>query len=108
MESKQEKLRELQFLEQNIQNIILQKQAFDMEFSETKSASDELNSSSDEVYKIVGQLMIKTSKSRILSELKEKEKIISLKINSLEKQEKVLNEKIASIRESILNDKSKK
>lgn len=107
-EDKQQKLQELQFLEHNIQNLILQKQAFDMELSETKSALTELENSSEEVYKIIGQLMIKTEKKKILEELKNKEKLLSIRINSLEKQEKTLSEKVESIRENILSEDKKK
>lgn len=107
-ENKQQKLQELQFLEHNIQNLILQKQAFDLELSETKSALSELNNSSEEVYKIIGQLMIKTDKKKILEELQNKEKLFFIRINSLEKQEKSLSEKVESIREEILSENKKK
>ncbi|VVB79735.1 Prefoldin subunit beta [uncultured archaeon] len=107
-ENKQQKLQELQFLEHSIQNLILQKQAFDMELSETKSALEELNSSSEEVYKIIGQLMIKTDKKKILEELHNKEKLLSVRVSSLEKQEKSLSEKVESIREEILSENKKK
>lgn len=107
-ENKQQKLQEIQFLEGNLQNILLQKQAFEMEISETRSALSELSNSSEEVYKIVGGLMIKTEKSKILEELKNKEKILSIRLSSLEKQEKSLSEKVESIREEVLSNNKKK
>ena len=63
------KIQEIQFLEQNLQNSILQKQAFQMELSETTSALKELDGSGDEVFKIIGQLMLKSNKSKIKEEL---------------------------------------
>jgi len=65
MEDKDKKLQEMQIVEQNLQNIIIQKQAFQMELNEIDSASKELEKSKGEVYKIVGQLMISKEKSEI-------------------------------------------
>ena len=64
MVDNQEKIQEIQFLEQNLQGLMFQKQAFQVESSETKAALKELEKSDDEVFKIVGQLMIKSDKSR--------------------------------------------
>lgn len=102
MESKQRKIQEIHILEQNLQNLLLQKQAFQMEISETKSARREVEASNDDVFKIIGQLMIKSDKLRILDELSNKEKLLDLRIKSLEKQEKAFLEKIESLRKEIL------
>ncbi len=102
MKDSETKLQELNFLEQNMQNILLQKQAFQMEVSETTSALNEVKKSSDDVFKIVGQLMIRANKNEIISELEEKEKLLSLKLSSLNKQEELLNQKIVSLREEVL------
>ena len=87
-------LEELQIAEQNMQNILLQKQAFQIELRETTAAINELEKSGDEVYKIVGQLMIKSDKKEMKEDLQRKEKIIDLRLKSLEKQEASLSEKI--------------
>ncbi len=102
------KIQELQILEQSLQNVLFQKQAFEMELSETQSAISEINNSSGEVFKIVGQLMIKSDSKKILNELKNKEKLIELRINSLEKQESSFSEKVNLIREEILKNQKKK
>lgn len=103
MKDRDKKIREMQMLEQNLQNLLLQKQAFQMELSETKSALKEIGKSGDEVFKIIGQLMIKTEKSRIKEELSNKEKIITLRINSIEKQETSLTEKLEDLQKEVLN-----
>ena len=41
------KIQEMQFLEQNLQNIILQKQALQMELSETNSALKEIENAGE-------------------------------------------------------------
>ena len=96
-----EKIQEMQILEQQLQNTILQKQAFQMELAETNSALEELGKSGDEVFKIIGQLMIKSEKSKIKDELENKKKILELRINSFEKQENSLSEKLGNIQEEI-------
>ncbi|MBS3094801.1 prefoldin subunit [Candidatus Pacearchaeota archaeon] len=105
MSDKEQKIQELQFFEQNLQNILYQKQAFELELSETQSAMEELKNSNGEVFKIVGQLMIKSSSQKIKEELDNKEKLILIRIKSLEKQEKEFNEKVSFLREEIINSK---
>lgn len=83
----EDKIREMQVIEQNLQNLILQKQAFQMELNETINAADALSTSKGEVYKIVGQVMLKTSKAELEKELEEKKHLLELRIKSIEKQE---------------------
>ena len=97
-------IQEVQFLEQNLQNLLFQKQAFQMELTETQSALKEIENSRDDVYKLIGQLMIKISKSKIKEELSDKEKILNLKIKNFEKQEKYLSEKLEQIRKQIITE----
>jgi len=96
------KIQELQLLEQSLQNTLMQKQAFQMELSETQAALGELKNSGDEVFKIIGQLMIKSEKSKITDDLENKEKILNLRISTLEKQENSLTEKFEDLRKEIL------
>ena len=95
------KLQEMQILEQRLQNSILQKQAFQIELAETNSALKEVEKSHDEVYKIIGQLMIKTEKSKIHEELLDKQKILELRIKTFEKQEASFTEQLEKIRDEL-------
>jgi prefoldin beta subunit len=97
----EEKVQEMQVLEQKLQNTILQKQAFQMEMAETDAALIEIEKAGDEVFKIIGQLMIKTEKSKIKEELLNKQKILELRISSFEKQEKFLTEQLEKFRDEI-------
>jgi prefoldin beta subunit len=99
---KEEKIQQMQILEQNLQNLLLQKQAFQMELSETQSALKEIENSGEEVFKIIGQLMIKTDKSKIKQELSNKEKILGLRTKAIEKQESSLIEQLDKIREEVV------
>ncbi len=58
MEDNTKKLQEMQMLEQNLQNLLMQKQAFEIELSETIAALKEVESSKEQVFKVIGQLMI--------------------------------------------------
>lgn len=101
------KIQEMNILEQNLQNILYQKQAFELELDETNSSLNELEKSDGEVFKIIGQLMIKTEKSRIKNELLEKQKLLDMRIKSFEKQETYLREKLDKIREELADSLKK-
>ena len=106
--TEQNKIQEMQILEQNLQNLFLQKQSFQIEFSETQAALKEIENSEDEIFKIVGQLMIKTNKSKVKEELSNKEKFLEIRMNSIEKQENSLTEKLERLREEIIGKNNKK
>ncbi len=102
-DEKTKNIQEILFLEQTLQNIFFQKQAFQMELTETQSALKEIENSKEDAYKLIGQLMIRVPSSKIKEELSDKEKILNLKIKSLEKQESSFSEKLEQIRKQILN-----
>jgi prefoldin beta subunit len=97
-------VQEIQFLEQGLQNILFQKQAFQMELSEAKEALKELENSKDEVFKIIGQIMVRSEKSKINEEILNKIKIFDLRMKNIEKQEASLTERIEKIRDNSLKD----
>ncbi len=103
----EKKFQEMQILEQRLQNSMLQKQAFQMELAETSSALKEIEKSGDEIFKIIGQLMIKTEKKKIHEELLEKQKILELRIKSFEKQESSFTEQLEKIREELTKSAGK-
>jgi prefoldin beta subunit len=97
----QDKIQELQLAEQNLQNFLLQKQTFQLELNETNSAIEEAKKSKGEIYKIVGQIMIKTSEEEVTKESQEKKSILDLRLKSIEKQENILKEKMEKLRKEI-------
>ncbi|MFH1787669.1 MAG: prefoldin subunit beta [archaeon] len=103
----QNKIQEMQLLEQNLQNLLLQKQAFQMELSENSSALNEIENANDGIFKIIGQLMIKSEKSKIKEELLNKEKILDLRIKSIEKQEDSFTKQLDKLREEIMGKMKK-
>jgi len=101
-----EKIQELQILEQTLQNLLAQKQAFQMEFSETDSALKEIEKSGDEVFKIVGQIMLKVGKDKMKEDLLGKEKILEIRLKTIERQENTLMEKLEKVREAFVDSKN--
>ncbi len=93
----QEKLQELQILEHNLQNILMQKQAFQLELNETVNALEEVKKTSSDIYKMVGSIMIKANKEKTLKDLEEKKKVLELRNKSLDNQEKLFHNKVQEI-----------
>lgn len=100
------KINEMQILEQTLHNLILQKQNFQMELSETQSASAEIAKSGGDVFKIVGQLMVKADREKIRDELSSKEKILELRLRSLEKQEDSLMKKLDGFKKEVVDSEN--
>lgn len=98
----QQKIKQLQIFEQNFQTILMQKQAFQMELTETENALSEIVQSKGEVYKMIGQIMIKTDKNKVESELKRKQELLSIRLKTLEKQELELTGKLEDLRTEIM------
>jgi prefoldin beta subunit len=92
-----QELQKISYLEQNLRILIMQKQAFEMELSETISALSEVKKSKEEVYRIVGQVMIKSSKEKMIEELESKKKLIESRIKTLEKQKESFEKELLDI-----------
>ena len=97
------KIQNLQLLEQNIQNLMMQKQAFNFEAAETVNALSELKYSKGEVFKIVGSIMIKSEKKDMEKDLSKKKDLIELRIKNIDKQEESLKQKLLEMKEEIVN-----
>ncbi len=99
----QQKIQEMQILEQNFQQLMMQKQAFSMENNESDNALKELEKAEGETFKIVSsQIIIKSTKEKLIEELKHKKQLLGLRLKNIEKQEKEFTEKLESLREDIL------
>lgn len=100
-DSIQAKINELRVSEQTMQSILAQRQSFEMESNEINNALEEVKKSTDEIYKMVSNVMIKAEKSKVLSELEEKQKLSKMRISAMEKQEKSIEDNIRKLREEI-------
>ncbi len=98
------KIQDLQVFEQNLQQILMQKQSIQLELSESENALNELKSSDGEAYRIIGGIMMKSDRKKLIAELEEKKKISELRINSIEKQEKLLDDRASSLRNEVKSE----
>jgi len=106
--SREQKVKDLQMTEQNVQNLSLQKQTSQVELNEINNALAEIEKTDDEIYKILGGIMIKTDKTALKKELGEKKKLLELRIQAIEKQEKLVSEKAKKLRSEISQEFNKK
>ncbi len=103
-----DKIQKMQILQENLQSILMQKQAFQMEMDETLSALKEIENSKDDVYKLVGQLMIKVKREKIKEELANKQKIINSSLERLEAEEEKMSIEFKKARDELIKESKNK
>ncbi len=74
----EQKISQLQLLEQNLQNFLLQRQQFQAQLTELESALKELKDTKQS-YKIIGNIMVDSSKEDLENDLKKKKKCYCVK-----------------------------
>ncbi|MFH1823378.1 MAG: prefoldin subunit beta [archaeon] len=96
----------LQLLEQSIQNLLMQKQMFQLELAETENALNELNNvkKSEDVFKMVGSLMFKSDKETLTKDLTKKQDLLNLRMKAIEKQEDDLKKRLLETRKKIVGN----
>ena len=105
-EKTQEKIQQLQLMEQSMQQKKKKKQQFQSQIIELDSALDELKDSK-ESYKIVGNIMVKSDSEDLKKDLTSKKEVVELRIKTLEKQEEKMREKSKKMQSEVV-DKIKK
>ncbi|MFC1648259.1 prefoldin subunit beta [Nanoarchaeota archaeon] len=99
----QQKVGQLQMIEQNVQSLMMQKQMQQAQLMEVESALDEMKDAT-QTYKIVGNVMISQKKADLQKEMKEKQELLKKRLSSLETQEKNIREKAEALQEEILKE----
>lgn len=99
----QEKIQQLQMMEQNLQAFLTQKQSFQTQLIEVESALKGLKNTK-QAYQIVGNIMISSKKEELEKDLKEKKEQLSLRIKTLEKQEGKIKQKAQDLQKEILGE----
>lgn len=99
----EKKISQLQMLEQSMQNLLMQKQQFQLQQVETESALKELEKV-DEAYKIIGNIMVLSKKDDLKEDLSSKKEIVDLRIKNMEKQEDQLREKASKLQEEVMKE----
>ncbi|MAG47041.1 prefoldin subunit beta [archaeon] len=103
-QASQEKIQQLQLIEQNMQTLLMQKQKFQSQLLEIDNASKEVEETEKEVYKIVGTIMVESEKPKLTEELKSQKEVIELRIKNIEKQEGLIKEKESQLQSEIMKD----
>lgn len=97
----QEKLQQLQMIEQSLQASLSQKQSFQVQQVEIKSALEAL-SGKQRAYKIIGNILVDTSAESLRKELEEKNEIVQIRLRALDKQEEKIKEKSKVLQSEVL------
>jgi prefoldin beta subunit len=103
MNDAQEKINQIQMIQQNMQNLSMQRQQFQIQETEIESALAELEKT-DTSYKIIGNIMVKTSKDDLKRDLQERHEMLKIRISTLEKQEEKQREKAESLQQEVLKE----
>ena len=101
------KIAELQLIEQTAQNILMQKQTLHTQLLEIDNALKELKNTKEKPYKIIGTVMIETNKKDLEKDLNEKKQTFSLRIKKLEKQEDQLKKNSEELQKELLKQMKK-
>ena len=95
------RIQELQLLEHNHQALLMQKQTIQLELNEVLNAHEEVSRASGSVYRVLGGIMMQAEKDNVLKDLQEKKKMLEIRVSTIEKQEKIIDDKISSIKKEI-------
>jgi prefoldin beta subunit len=101
----EEKVARLQDLQEQLRLILVRKQQLQLQLAESQNALEAVEKLSDdcEVYKAAGYVMFKSSKAKVLEELKDKRDTLELRIKTLEKQEALLRKQFEELRREVSN-----
>ncbi|HIH75663.1 MAG TPA: prefoldin subunit beta [Methanosarcina sp.] len=99
----QNQMAQLQQVQQQVQALTMQKSQIEAMQKESKMALDELEKLADDavIYRNVGELVIKTSKEESVSKLKDREETLSLRLQSISRQEERLTARFKQLQEQI-------
>ena len=103
----QKKIEELQLIEQNLSNLLMQKQNFQSRLLENENALKELEQTKKQSYKIIGNLLISMDKEKLKKDLTDEKEIFSLRIKNIEKQENKLKERATELQSEVLKNLNK-
>ena len=102
----QQRLLRLQQLQQTLQGVLTQKQQLELELNEVEQALSELKKLTDAavIYRSIGSLLVKSKKTKVTTELNEREELLNMRINVLGKQEERLRTQVKDLQEKLQRD----
>ena len=102
-----DKINQLQLLQQNLQSLSQQKQQMQEQLVELDSALNEVKST-EKAYKIVGKIMIATSKDSLQKDLEQKKEVAEIRLKNFTKQEDALQQSMKDIQKLVMDELKKK
>ncbi len=102
----QQRLLRLQQLQQTLQGIMTQKQQLELQLTEVEQAIIELEKMGETavIYKSIGALLVKSEKTKVTTELKEREELLKMRVDVLGKQEERLRIQVKDLQEKLQKD----
>ncbi|WP_292467701.1 prefoldin subunit beta [Methanolobus sp.] len=99
----QNQLAQLQQVQQQAQSLAMQKSQMESMQKESEMALEELNKVPEDavIYRTVGELQIKSSKEAAVSKLNEKVETLSLRLQSISRQEERISKRFTQLQEQI-------
>ena len=97
----EQKISQLQMIEQSLQNFLGQKQQFQVQLVEVESALSELDTT-EKSYKIIGNIMVEADKNELKADMQSKKEMLDLRIRTMEKQEAQIRERASKLQSEIL------
>ncbi len=103
----EDEVEELQILEQNLQQLLMQKQVLQTQLLEIDSALEELSKDPKSVFKVSGEVMIESTREAVEKEFNFKKEMIDVKLKNITKQEDMLRQKVKEKQEYVLEHMKK-
>ncbi|MFH8080771.1 MAG: prefoldin subunit beta [Candidatus Aenigmatarchaeota archaeon] len=95
-------INQYQALQQQLQAVLIQKENSKLELIENERALEEIKKSeTKEIYKIVGQIMIKKDVEEAKKEIEERLSDLEVRISALEKTEQKIEDKLKELEPKI-------
>lgn len=99
----EQKINQLQLIEQSLQNLLMQKQQLQLQLVEIESALKELEKAK-EAYKIISSIMVSSKKEELKKDLSSKKEMADMRVKNLEKQENQLKEKATKLQAEVMKN----
>lgn len=101
-EQSRQLVEQAQIFQQELQTLLSQKGTLTMEMNDIKRALDELEKTEEkDAYRISGSILIKKDVDAIKNDLNEKKELIDIRIQTIEKRENKIKDKIEEIKEKV-------
>ena len=100
----EQKIAQLQVMEQNLQGLMQQRQGFNAQLMEVDNALSEVTNAKAPIYKIVGSIMIAGDKEQVKKDLASRKEILELRLKSIQKQEDAMKEKAEQLQSEVVKE----